>query len=381
MRIGSAIALAVFCLGSFALEVRAEDDVAAILADLASADVPCAGQIDAFDGAVSLDPSNRSARRARGVCLYRLGRLELARADLKIGLDPVSGVTETEPLVVGAILEAREGEQAQARAWLDRARSLSSRSDPMVLRGVIVVQGVSGDFPGAWKELDRALERSAEDPVLRVAAMELIALDPDGASEVARAAIGRRVKSVTRHNRASGWLSAGQPAACVHEADGAIADADREDIEAIAALHVLAWRCGVAAEQVGPATRHLKAMGKETLSKQPAGTVIAHVRLLRDAGQVRSALKLLALTRPVSDLDGRDVATLAVGLRILLGDLDGALVHATEEASPVSRANLAKALHEAGRTAEAVALLDRSCAELDDAPGCVSWREHLRGGL
>ena len=310
--------------------------------------------------------------------MYRLGRLERAREDLDRALQPLSAVTVVEPLVVGAILAGRAGDGVLARARLVRATELAGASAPQVLRGAIVVQGCLGDFARAWTALDSALVRSAEDPVLRVAATELIALDPDGATERARAAVGRRVKTVTRHNRASGWLNAGQPAACVHEAEGALSDADPGDTDAIAALHVLAWRCGVAAGQVGPATRHLKSMGRMALKDQPAGTVIAHVRLLRDAGEAQTALKLLGLVQPVSEADRRDRATLQVGLRVAAGDLDGALAHATPEASAVSRARLAKALHAAKRTAEAVDLLHTACPLLDDGGACEQWLEHLR---
>lgn|GEM_PF-6330848 len=371
--------LVVLLLGAtLPVAVRAQDDVAAILADLSATEAPCAGQIQALDDAVALDPTNQAARLARGVCLYRLGRLESARTDLDQALDPVKAVDAVEALAVGAILAARNGDAARAEARLSRARKVAGAKHPQVLRGSVVVQGVLGDFPGAWSALDRALDQSAEDPILRTAATELIALDPDGATDRARAAVGRRVKSVTRHNRASGWLNAGQPAACLHEAEGALAEADPEDTAAIASLHELAWTCGVAAEQVGPATRHLKAMGRAALADQPAGTVIAHVRLLRDADQGRSALKMLSLVQPVSAADLRDVATLGVTLRTEQGDLDTALQLATDTASPVSRANLAKALHAAGRTADAVSLLDRTCPQLDDPAACRAWADHLR---
>jgi tetratricopeptide (TPR) repeat protein len=368
--------LLVWMLGS--QTAAAADDVAAILSDLTSVEAPCAGQIEALDAAVVLHPADRSARRARGVCLYQLGRLELAGADLDQALESVSTVSDVEPLVVGAILAARDGRDAVARARLARAEAVGGAASAQVVRGTVVVRGSLGDFPGAWAALDQALERNVEDPVLLVAATEMIALDPDGATPTARAAIGRRVKTVTRHNRASGWLNAGQPAACVHEAEGALAEADSEDAEAIAALHVLAWRCAVAAGQVGPATRHLKAMGRAALADQPPGTVIAHVRLLRDAGEAATALKMLGLVRPESDVDRREVATLVVGLNTLRGDLDAALGAANEQASPVSRANLAKALHAAGRTTDAVAVLERTCSALEDPPTCETWLEHLR---
>jgi len=381
MRIGWShlpAALIVLCVAG---SVRAEDDVASILADLSSTAAPCADRVGALDTAVEAQPGDPALRRERGLCLYQLGRLELARADLALGLVEHGAGLDPEPWVVGAILDAREGLRPSAGARLAQARKLVGGEHPVVLRGTILLQGIHGDYPGAWAALDAALERHREDPMLRVAATELIALDPDGATAAARAAVGRRVKTVTRHNRASGWLNAGQPAACVHEAEGALSESDPEDAAAIAALHVLAWRCGVAAGEVGAATRHLKAMGRARLAEQPPGTVIAHVRLLRDAGQHDSALKLLQLVRPRAEVDRQERATLAVGIRVLKGDLDGALTEASAEASAVSRANLAKALHAAGRTAEAVSLLDRTCGELDDPKACERWRAHLRTGL
>lgn len=382
MRIGwSLLSALLFCGSTSALvapAAHAEDDVAAILADLATIEAPCADEIAGLDAAVGRAPGDRAARRARGVCLYRLGRLELARTDLREGLRDSGSVTDVEALVVGAILEARGGQRDSSSRWSARARAVGGAEHPQVMRAQVVLGGVLGDYPTAWATLDRLLEKHPEEPTLRVAATELIALDPDGATRAAREAIGRRVETVTRHNRASSWLNAGEPAACLHEAAGALAEADPEDTAAIASLHVLAWRCGVASEQVGPATRHLKAMGRAGLQDQPPGTVIAHVRLLRDADQVDSALKLLRLVQSRSDLDRRDVATLAVGLYEKAGDLDRALDHATADASAVSRANLAKALHAGGRTADAVALLDRTCPQLDDPAGCGTWRDHLR---
>ena len=375
MRSGWWLLVGWLCAGS----ARASDDVGAILAGVTSARAPCADQIAALDAAVGADPQSTEPRQARGVCLYRLGRLELAWADLELGLAEPGGVTAIEPLVVGAILAARRGDHPRSGQWLGRAETLGGAAHPQVQRGRLVTQAVRGDLAGAWAGLDAALERTEEDPVLRVAATELISLDLDGATPRARAAVGRRVHTVTRHNRASGWLNAGQPAACLHEAEGALEVADPDEADAIAALQALAWRCGVAAAQVGPATRHLKAMGRDALAEQPAGTVIAHVRLLRDAGQAGSALKLLALVRPQSPADHQDVATLGVGLRTATGDLDGALAAAEGPASAVSRANLAKALAAAGRTADAVALLDRTCAELEQPAPCKEWRRHLAG--
>lgn len=381
MRIGwCPLPAALFAL-CLARSARTEDDVASILADLSSTAAPCADRIGALDRAVEAQPGDPALRRERGLCLYQLGRLELARADLVAGLVADGAGADPEPWVVGAILDARAGLRPSALARLAQARELAGREHPMVLRGAILLQGIHGDYPGAWAALDAALERHREDPVLRVAATELIALDPDGATASARAAVGRRVKTVTRHNRASGWLNAGQPAACVHEAEGALSESDPDDAAAVAALQVLAWRCGVAAGDVGAATRHLKAMGRSALAEQPPGTVIAHVRLLRDAGQLGSALKLLQLVQPRAEVDRQERATLAVGIRVLQGDLDGALSEASAETSAVGRANLAKALHAAGRTAEAVSLLDRTCSELDDPKACEAWRAHLRSGL
>ena len=42
---------------------------------------------------------------------------------------------------------------------------------------------------------------------------------------------------------------------------------------------------------------------------------------------------------------------------------------------------LAKALHAAGRTADAVGLLDVVCPLLDDVGECTQWRDHLQSQL
>lgn len=370
-----------FTLAFLGGPAHANDDVAGILDDLTSDSAPCAGEIDGLDAAVAADARDLRARRARGVCRYRLGRLEMAWDDLLVGLDRTA--SEPQALVVGAILAARRGDGDQAATWLGQARRAAGPAHPQVQRGEIVVLGASGSLPEAWQKLDAALESTDEDPVLRVAATELVALDPDNATPRARAAIGRRVQTVTRHNRASSWLNGGQPAACLHEADNALSEADPADTGAILALHELAWRCAVAAGQVGPATRHLKTLGRDATSRLPPGAMIAHVRLMRDAGQASTALKMLRLVKVSSDVDRRDVATLKVGLYESTGDLDAALAAASDDASPVRRATLAKALVAAGRTVDAVALLDRTCPAMEgvDARTCKDWQLRLQRSL
>lgn len=358
----------------------AKDDVARILEDISSEAAPCAGEIAALDAAVEADAADLRARRARGVCRYRLGRLELAWEDFMAGLQPTA--TQVEPLVVGAILAARRGDTAHATRWLSQARGASPAggNDPQVMRGEIVVLGASGSLPQAWQKLDAALASTDEHPVLQVAATEMVALDPDHATPMARAAISRSVQMVTRHNRASSWLTAGQPATCLYEAEAALKEADPSEVDGVRRLRELAWRCAVAAEQVGPATRHLKTLGRQATATLPPGAMVAHVRLMRDAGQVSTALKMLRLVQPVDDVDHRNIATQAVGLNILLGDLDAALAAATAQSSPVSRTKLAKALVAAKRTTDAVELLDRTCPQMPspDASECAKWTARLK---
>ena len=355
----------------------ANNDVAQILEDISSEAAPCSGEIGALDAAVQAKPDDLKARQARGVCRYRLGRLELAWEDFTASLQP--SASEVEPLVVGAILAARRGDSARASSWLAQARGAAGDDHPQVLRGEIVVLGASGSLPQAWQKLDAALAATDEHPVLRVAATELVVLDPDHATPSARAAIGRSVQMVTRHNRASSWLTAGQPATCLYEAEEALKQADPEEADGIQRLHALAWRCAVAAKQVGPATRHLKTLGRQGAASLPAGAMVAHARLMRDAGQVATALKMLGLVKPATATDQRDVASLAVGLNIALGHLDAALA-ASARASPVTRTKLAKALVAADRTADAVALLDQTCPQMhaSDARECASWVARLK---
>lgn len=357
------------------------DDVGAILDELSATAAPCADEIAGLDARVAAAPSDLVARRARGVCLYQLGRLEYAWADLKLGLSmPDAATQDPEPAVVGAILAARRGENAAVVRYLAMASAAHSDRHPQVVRGRIVTRGAGGDLGGAWAALDKALKRSGEHPAVRTAALELIALDPDGATPSARAATTRAVTAVTRHNRAAGWLSAGHPDACVAEAEGALSEADPSDIEQVEALELLAWRCAVAASLVGPATRHLKEMGRARANTLPPGTLIQHVRLVRDAGQPATALKLLSLVQPVSVADHRDVATLRVGLLTALGQLDDAVLAATSDASAVSRANLAKALVADGRTADALVLLSVVCPAMTGraAADCVRWQGQLQ---
>ncbi len=359
------------------LGLTSAEDLAPVLDGLTGAPLPCAADLPALESAVTANPGNLDARRARGVCLYQLGRLEWAWDDLSLAL--AQPTAEPEALAVGAIVAARQGHAADSRRILGVLQGAAAPDHAQRIRAEIVVKAILGDRAGAWRDIVAALDKHGELPELRVAATELVALDPDGAPARVRQALGRRVNTVTRANRASGWLNAGQPAACLAEAQGALAEADPTD-ENIASLQILIWRCAVAAGQVGPASQALKAIGRGAVSELQPGTMIAHVRLVRDAGEPAMALRLLALVPVASDADRQDVANLSVGLRILTGDLDGAIAALAAQPSAITRTQLARALSEAGRKGDAANVLDGACEAMtgNDAATCTAWRGRLR---
>lgn len=301
---------------------------------------------------------------ARVQCWYEVGRYDKARALLA----ERDGGDTVEDAAVYIILVARGGDAAGARAALAAARQRFG-AQPALDRAALVQRLAAGDG-GAWTDLDAALAARPHDPQLVQAAAEMTALQPDAATASARAAVGREEGAAARYNGAALRFEAGDWTGCGAAVDAGLAVlADAPDDTLEARLLGLAHRCAVAGEDLAAANRRLKALGPARARERiDEGALVQHAQLLGAAGAPAAGAKLLGL-KPVVDpavQPARDSAELR--LRREAGDLDGALAVARRgRTTPAARANLARALHDAGRTTEALVLLRPACPELRGA--------------
>ena len=314
--------------------------------------------------------ADRRALSEAAACWYEVGRYDRAREALRAadgGAEPVHQALYVILLAVG-------GEHGPAAEALARARERWPR-DRALLRADLVRRVAAGDA-GAWAELDAALADRPDDPQLRLAAAEMTALAPDAASARARAVVGREEGLAARLNSAALRLDAGDAPACLELLRAAAAQG-----RGLVPYETLRHRCAVMAADLEAAGEALLALGPAQAAAQlPAGAIIEHARLLGLAGQGKSGARLLELARSATADEA--VARDSLQLRLLreAGDLDGALAVARRGlASPQSRANLARALVAAGRSADAKALVEPACAEMKGAEGreCLAWARSL----
>ena len=111
-----------------------------------------------------------------------------------------------------------------------------------------------------------------------------------------------------------------------------------------------------------------------------ADSVIRHADVLCEAERYDAAVALLQRVRVETVEQRGDADTIHVRCQTQSGDLDGALeVAQRNHAQPNTIANLALALKEAGRVAEARAVLEPACPRMQgaDAPRCYDLLETL----
>lgn len=309
-------------------------------------------------------------------CWYEVGRYDKARALLA----ERGGGDTAEDAAVYVILVARGGDVAGARRALDHARQRFG-AQPALERAALV-QRLAGGDAGAWTELDAALAARPHDPQLVRAAAEMTALQPDAATPTARAAVGREEGAAARYNGAALRFEAGDWTGCGEVADAGLAVlADAPDRGLEARLLGLAHRCAVAGEDLSTANRRLKALGPARARVEiDDGALVQHAQLLGAAGAPKAGAKLLGLKPTVAPAIQPTRDSVELRLRREAGDLEGALAVARRGlTTAAARANLARSLHEAGRTTEARVLLGAACPELRGAARrqCEQYREAL----
>ena len=333
---------------------------------------------------LAVAPADRALSFAVADCLYENGRYQVARDTLDAawrGADAAAfhtlGPRGAEGLALYAILLAHGQRGAEAQALLGAApQALGAHTH--LQRASVMVRAYGGDRPGAWSALASLRAAQPEDLALLRAVAELASMDPDGIPDDARAVLTVRSTPDARYTRAVRHLNDRAPRACleaVRQSLPELPEAERPR------FRTLGYTCAVQAEDTGAATALLKEVGPTAARSLPADAVIGHARLIADAGDLPTAVKLAALTTPVSPEQRGLVQTLRLRAALEAGALDaGVAIVAEGGASAASRANLARALVQANRIAEAAPVLESACPELkgEAAGQCYTYIAWLR---
>ncbi|MFM2245228.1 MAG: hypothetical protein RL071_1302 [Pseudomonadota bacterium] len=344
----------------------------------------CDKDLPAQQQRLSAAPTDRALGFAVADCLYENGRYQVARETLDAawrGADAAAfrplGARGAEALALYAILLAHGQRAGEARALLDGARAAVG-ADPHLQRAAVMVRAYGGDRPGAWAELAALRQGAPHELAYLRATAELASLDPDGITPAAREVLAVRSSPDTRFNRAARHLNDRAPRACVEVVRQSLPELPEAERPR---FRTLGYTCAVQADDLSAATALLKEVGPQQARGLPSDAVIGHARLIADAGDMATAVKLLGLTQP-ADAEQRGLAqTIRVRAATEAGDLGGALAAAASgEASPASMANLARALVTAGRIPEAEPLLDKACPQLkgEAAGQCYGYVEWMR---
>ncbi len=341
----------------------ASDDLQAQLHALTANKHACDDAIPALDARLAVHPEDLEARLRRADCRYQVGRLAWALEDV----ERVLAVEESvEARVLHVVLLSRGGRLGEARRGLRRLPA----DTPGRSRAEGVVLAAGGDLGGAWGAVDAALVRWPTDPeVLRLAG-EVAALDPDGLTPAAAAALERPERFAQQYNRAVQRLNVGDGAGCLvilAEAEGLVGSVERP-LQAR-----LGHQCAAQAGELERAAALLAEAGGVEAADPSA--VLRQAELLRRAGRTAEALVLFEGVVPVTGEQLMLQATGRVVIHREAGQLDEALEVADDgRASAASRANLAVALREADRDVEALALLEGACPDMEGEGAVRCWQ-------
>jgi tetratricopeptide (TPR) repeat protein len=339
---------------------RAAPAVAATLASLSDARHACETALPALEARA---PTDAAAAVERADCVYRLGRLDEARASLEALFAKGAAGRELAPHPLGeglallSILRARAGQADRAEgARLGIPPEDSGRGH----RVRAVLAAADGRPAEAWPIVDEALSRWPRDPHAVRAAAEVASLDPDHVTPTAQAAIRRPADVVHHHNKAVIALVRGDGARCLVHVRAGLSVATEDELPR---FHEVGYACAVSAGKVDEASRMM--MARRSVAALSQEAVLQHGELLLDAGRAREAARLLRVLRLDDPALRADQGSLRIRAHVADDDLDGALSVARNGAShPGTRANLAVSLHKAGRSDEAAALLEPTCPEL-----------------
>ncbi len=348
--------------------------------------------------AVAAKPEDAFCAVLLGECAYRLGRHQEAMEALEQAFEAEIWIDVAgRGRLVGVLTASAE------RAFRLNVRVGAAR--------LAMLQARDGRPEDAWATVARAAQAVGPSGELAAAELALLVLEErwEEAREFALEAVNRWPDSVllwntvgelsTEHaplrsselvavlNRAGAWQPLYNEAVALHNGGEHAACLERlivapsfEDPAAGPKLADLAHHCAVAAGRLDEAQAWLATLGGPTAADP--GALVGHAELLRQAGRHDEALALL-------EVSGSDDVPLQLALRSMTveallqaGELERAReVLAEGPVHGVVRVNLAIALANAQRFAEALVLLEGACAELEgeDVQRCETLRGEIEG--
>ena len=372
----------------------ADDRVATLLQDVATQTHECQPIIIELDGVLQKDPEDLAARLARATCLYRVGRMSWALEDTtlllsdsaktpldkalgkRLGKEPAAA-SAADGFALHVVLLTLAGRLEEARTWLNRARSAYGER-PSIRHAGAILTWKSGQHDAAWAAVDRLLADAPGDPAAVLAAQELVSLDPDHASEAALRVVEEPTRVASAYNSAISALNAQDGDRCLAALDKIRGEVSGLDLSLVTDL---SYPCAVVS---GDVTRADAALAE--LAAPPAdrlSTVLLHAELRYRAGAYAETVALLDQMHFEHPEDSAMAATLKTRVHLAMGDLDAALADTKSgDVRPTSRANLALALKQAGRIADAKALLEETCPVMigQDAAQCYELLGRLNSG-
>lgn len=358
---------------------------------LVAARLACRAEMAWLDSRLAGGP-DLDAQLRRGTCHARLGRVDLAKADLQAGIAGRDGAALVSALVQAgypedaARVRAQDALVAHALMSLKQGRgddALTAREslvDAAAMRVDAAMAVDRGDRVAAWRAVEDGVGRWPADPHTAMAAAEITAVDRAGRPATVAAFMEPTDARMTLLNNAVRAANAGDGAACLTAVDAALPYAEAGDRPI---LDRLDYTCAVDA---GDTARADAAMASGGWTDPPDPSFhLRHAQLLADAGRIHDALGLLdGLTlETTAARRGRDDLRIDIHMRV--EDLDAALSVAMQRgASADKRGALAVALNQARRIGDAVALLDVTCVDIPagaQRDHCLQIRQTLADWL
>lgn len=364
-----------------------------ILNDIFKAQHECDTLMPQLDEAVDANSDGVEPLLARANCYYRVGRYGWVKRDVKkvfqrrtvqqaIDDAMADGVTEAaarEIVATGVVLQVflaiDDGQSRTARNAYEAGKAVFGNTSAMARAEVLVTSG-SGDNATAWQLVDAMLEAYPGDPHAFMAAAEMASRDYRNITEQANALLNTPASAVGWYNEAVAAYQAGNYEGCWENVQLGLENVPPEEQ---GRFYRLGYTCAVTEGSLSRSNQIIRESG-DIGSLRP-DSVIRHADVLCQAERTEAAMALLQRVRVENTEQRTDSETLQVRCLMQSGDLDGAMdVALQDHAQPGTIANLAIALQEADREADAHQVLAPACARMQgaDAPRCYEFLERLQ---
>lgn len=384
------------CLLLLAAPAAAQDNPEQILENIFTAQHECDRLMPQLDAAVDANPTWVKPRLDRAECLYRVGRYEWVIDDLDVVFngrsvnqaidaattggvpDSIARVSVENGAVVRIIMLLDTGQTRPAKSLYSAARKVFDDSAAMA-RADIAIDSYTGNNNAAWKAVDAGLEQWPGEHQIEQAVREMASRDPRGITDAANEILSAPANTIGWYNNAVSAYSSGDHNSCLSTIDMALAEPTiSSDHERFLKL---GYTCAVTAGDLKKTNQFIVKMGG--ISGLRSDAVVLHAELLYKNESYAAALELLRHITPTDAAQRVEVETLQVRASTRKGDLDGAMAFAAQNNTEASAlANLALALHNAGRTDEAKTILAPACPQMQgaDATRCYDFLATLSRG-